>query len=120
MLFSHLVENKGLRAPPYSDSIGVEAGSLPAGVGILDIDCPQVSSAVLQALEESGDALSIEKTPSGGLHIWGVGDEEDLPKRAAAVGGFPLEYFKHGRKNVSFALVGCCVSAIPSLEGCHN
>lgn len=100
VILSHIVEQKGLQAPMDADSIGVEVDSLPGGVVILDLDCPEIGSVVLQALKEEDKCLSVEKTPSGGLHIWGVGDDHFVARSAVAASGFPLEVFGQGRLTI--------------------
>lgn len=63
---SHLIpENLALRTPCHCDSVGVEAGSLPDGIGIIDIDNTSFALSIKKALAED-TGLSIEKTPSGG------------------------------------------------------
>lgn len=93
---SHLV-GRGLDAPHSCDSIGVDVGTLPTGVRILDVDNAEISPALLKAIEELGAALSVERTPSGGLHIWGFNRGKAVPKEAASLSGIHMEYFSKGR-----------------------
>ena len=96
MCLSQLTGEQSLKGPPGSDSIGVDVGTLPAGVGVLDLDNPLLTRGVLQALTEENAALSVERTPSGGLHIWGV-LKASVPKEVLSASGIPLEYFSTGR-----------------------
>ena len=48
---SHLIpDNRALSAPCHCDSIGVEAGSLLEGIGILDIDNTNLALSIKEAL----------------------------------------------------------------------
>lgn len=93
VMLSHLIpDNRALCAPYHCDSVGVEAGSLPEGVGIVDLDNTSLALSIKEALvEEAG--LSIEKTPSGGLHIWGRGLKGDIPINGFCRAGLRIEYF---------------------------
>lgn len=50
MILSPLIEESYLKAPAYCDSIGSDVGTLPDGVGILDIDNALLSPGILQAI----------------------------------------------------------------------
>lgn len=50
MILSPLIEESYLKAPAYCDSIGSDVGTLPLGVGILDIDNALLSPGILQAI----------------------------------------------------------------------
>lgn len=90
---SHLIPgNRALCAPCHCDSVGIEAGSLPDGVGIIDLDNNLFALPISEALA-GYKGLSVEKTPSGGLHIWGRGLLKDTPSSGICRAGLRMEYF---------------------------
>ena len=94
MQLSHLIpENRALRAPCRCDSIGVKAGSLLEGLGIIDLDNTNLAPSIKEALAEE-ESLNIEKTPSGGLYIWSKGFRRDTPGSCISRAGLRLEYFR--------------------------
>lgn len=96
VLASHLVGDRALRAYYPSDSIGLDVESLPLGIGIIDVDDVLFAQAVLSGL--GGDHhLTLERTPSGGLHLWGRGVPKDTPLDGLCSAGVRVEFFTKGR-----------------------
>ena len=94
VLISDLVKGCAVRAPHPRGSIGLDVGSLPDGICLIDIDDPFAARAI-QAYLGRGRPLIIESTPSGGLHIWGRGI--GYAKNGLCSAGIRVEYFFGGR-----------------------
>lgn len=98
VLLEDLVEDCAVRAPHPGGSIGLEVGSLPRGISLIDVDDPFVARAIKDYLGE-GSTFILERTPSGGLHLWGRGlPLQDKPVRGCLCSaGTRVEYFHSGR-----------------------
>lgn len=97
VLLGDLVEDCAVRAPHPRGSIGLDVGSLPSGISLIDVDDPFAAHAIKAYLGEERP-LIIESTPSGGLHIWGRGlDLGGSAKNGLCAAGIPVEYFLGGR-----------------------
>lgn len=93
-----VVERRAVRVPQPACTIGLDVDTLPPGISIIDVDDRAAALAFLAHLGED-DGLIVEKTPSGGVHIWGRGLKEGK-KNALCSAGIRVEYFTGGRISI--------------------
>nr|YP_005352953.1 hypothetical protein MACHC_p034 [Mankyua chejuensis] len=87
-----------LLMPEGFDSLGLDLTSLKTSIAIIDIDKPTLTSALKRAISELDFQFSVEQTPSGGLHIWGLVESVEIKTTHCAC-GVPIELFTSHSKD---------------------